>query len=334
MALTTAPTVLGRVLRTKPTLILLLAFVVLLGLANLLVINQRVTLYLFYVPVIAGAWYLPKRDAAGVALLAAVMVLAYVFFIPNRMAGPSAPVYVWAELAAWGGILVVTGWMVAVLRAANAKAMWNLERAYQGVLEILSKFIRTVDTDTADHGVRVSAWSVRIAQAMGLDRQTIEEARVAGMLHDVGKVEVSMTLLRKSAALSAEEQVEVGKHTTGGAAMLESVGDMLAHVADAVEAHHEKYDGSGTRGLKGEAIPLLGRIIAAADAFDAMISDRPYRKGMTVFAARDTLMAAGGTHFDPKVLATLKKIIDEDGEGAIATTLSQYPESVSALPLN
>jgi HD-GYP domain-containing protein (c-di-GMP phosphodiesterase class II) len=113
---------------------------------------------------------------------------------------------------------------------------------------------------------------------MDLDRQTIEETRVAGLLHDVGKVEISVSLLRKSASLSADERVAVGKHVAGGAAMVACVGQMLGRVAYAVECHHEKFDGSGLKGLQGDAIPLVARIIAAADAFDAMISDRPYRK--------------------------------------------------------
>ena len=299
MALSVSPAILGRTFRARPTLFLLLALVFLLGILNMLVINQRVTLYLFYVPVIAGAWYLPKRDAAGVAILASLMVIAYVFFMPTRLGTAIAPAYLWAELGVWGGILVVTAVMVAALRASIARAMWNLQQAYEGVLEILSKFIQTVDTDTANHSVRVSALAVRIAQAMDLDRQTAEEARVAGMLHDVGKVEVSVGLLRKSASLSAEERAEVGKHATGGAAMVACVGQMLARVADAVECHHEKFDGTGLRGLQGNQIPLVARIIAAADAFDAMISDRPYRKGMSVFEARDSIMAVSGADFDP-----------------------------------
>ena len=329
MSLSISMPALKQTFRARPALLLLLAFMVLLGVVNFLVVNQRVMLYLFYVPVIAGAWYLPKRDATGVALLASLMVVAYFFFIPTRLSSASSPHYVWAELAVWGGILVVTAWMVAALRASNARAMWNLEQAYQGVLEILSKFIQTVDTDTANHSVRVSAWSVRIAQAMKLEHQTIEETRVAGMLHDVGKVEVSIGLLRKSASLSAAERAEVGKHAAGGAAMVACVGEMLARVADAVECHHEKFDGSGLKGLKGEQIPLVARIITAADAFDAMISDRPYRKGMSVFEARDSIMAAAGTHFDPKVLDALRLIIDQEGEGAIASLGLPQPETAS-----
>jgi len=305
-------------LRTNLPLILILVFVALLGLANVLMVNQRIVLYLFYIPVVLAAWRLSGREAISVAILAAVMVQAYTLFIPGKIDAPMPKGFFWAELASWGGILVVTAWVISTLRTTNRRATANLEQAYRGVLEILSKFIQAVDTDTASHSVRVSAWSVRIAQEMGLDQSTVEKARVAGLLHDVGKTEVSLALLRKSASLSAEEKAAIGKHAAQGATLIESVGHMLAHVANAVEDHHEKFDGSGTKGLKGEAIPLVARIIAAADAFDAMTSDRPYRKGMSFFEARDTVMAESGTHFDPEVAAALKRIVDRDGEAAIS----------------
>jgi len=322
---------LGRAIKARPVFLLLLAFVALVGLLNVLVTSQRVMLYLFYLPVVAGAWTLPKRDAVLIALVAAGLVVSYVLFVPGKLAGPLAVANLWADLTVWAGILVVTAWLVAALRQFVATAMWNLEQAYRGVLEILSKFIQTVDTDTAAHSVRVSAWSVRISQAMDLPASTVEQARIAGLLHDVGKVEVSVEILRKSAALSDEEKVEVGKHTAGGAQMLGSIGGILAHVADSVEAHHEKYDGSGPKGLKGDAIPLLARIIAAADAFDAMISDRPYRKGSSIFEARDALMAASGTHFDPKVLAALKRVIDHEGDAALTAAMANQQGDPASL---
>jgi putative nucleotidyltransferase with HDIG domain len=178
----------------------------------------------------------------------------------------------------------------------------------------------------------VSAWAVRIAKTMGLDQATIEEARVAGLLHDVGKTEVSVMLLRKSASLSAEERAQIGTHVTRGAEILGSVGGMLAHVADAVEMHHEKFDGSGYKKLKGEQIPLLARIVAGADSFDAMVSDRPYRKGMALVEARDTLVAASGTHFDPNVVAALKTIVDNDWDAAGGPAAEGWPQPSVAAP--
>ncbi len=319
----------GRVIRTgirelfrvRPGLLPLVIFTILLGVANVLVVNQRVVLYLFYIPVIFAAWWLPKRHAVGVAGLAALMMIAYALFRPDKMVTRADTAYLWTELLIWGGILVVTAYVICTLRGWTQDAMRNLQRAYSGVLSILSKFIQTVDADTEAHSVRVSAWSVRIGEELGLEGELIEEIRIAGLLHDVGKVDVSVEILRKAAALSEDEQEKVREHTTRGAAMIKPVGGMLSHIADAIEAHHEKYDGSGYAGLKGEDIPMVSRVIAVADAFDAMMSDRPYRKGLGIFKAVDSIVGSSGSHFDPKVVAVLQKIINRDGERAFDQTI-------------
>ncbi len=303
--------------RARPDLVLLVIYLLLLCLINWLWVEQRVILYLFYLPVIFAAWFMPKRQAVGVAILAAMMVVAYAFFIPGRLTAPTRDALVWADLTIWGGILVVTAYIVSTLRFRAERALRDLQRAYSGVLSILSKFISIIDADTEAHSVRVSAWAVRLAQALGLNRSSVEEARLVGLLHDVGKVDISVELIRKAATLSQEEQTAIKAHAAQGAAMIKPMGGILAKIANAIEAHHEKMDGSGYRGLKGEEIPLLARIVAVADALDAMLSDRPYRKGTGLSQALDGIVAGSGTHFDPKVVAALKKIVHEDGEQAV-----------------
>ena len=103
--------------------------------------------------------------------------------------------------------------------------------------------------------------------------------------------------------------------------MIRPMGGMLADIADAIESHHENYDGTGYQGLKGEEIPIVARIIAVADVFDALLSDRPYRKSMGVFSALDNLVVASGSRFDPTIVTALKNIIDHGGEEAIAEVL-------------
>ncbi len=303
--------------RARPSLLSLLTFTILLGLINWLVVNQTVLLYLFYVPVLFGAMTLGRRAAMGVAGLAAVLVVAYAFLLPEKLDTVNDRALLWAQLIVWGGILVVTAYMVATLKGRIQEALANLRRAYAGVLAILSRFIQTVDADTEAHCVRVSAWAVRIGEELGLEDSRLEELRVAGLLHDVGKVEVSVDLLRKAAALSKEERTEVLRHASGGAALVKPVGGMLSHIADAIEAHHEKFDGSGALGLKGDEIPLPARVVAVADAFDALVSDRPYRKGMAVSEARSAIRGASGTEFDPDVVRALERMLAHEGEGAL-----------------
>jgi HD-GYP domain-containing protein (c-di-GMP phosphodiesterase class II) len=95
----------------------------------------------------------------------------------------------------------------------------------------------------------------------------------------------------------------------------------LADVADAIEAHHENYDGTGYQGLQGEQIPLVARVIAVADVFDALLSDRPYRKSMGIFNALDNLVVSSGTRFDPSIVGALQSIINRGGEEAVAQIL-------------
>lgn len=309
--------------KVRAGLIPLVVFTLLLGLINVLVINQKIVLYLFYLPVVFAAWMLPKRDAVSVAVLATLLVVAYVMFLPETFTYTQDAYLIWTELAIWSGILIVTAYLVATLRVRTQEALANLQRAYTGVLSILSKFIETVDADTEAHSVRVSVWAVRIAEELGVKREGIEEVRIASLLHDVGKVEVSVDILRKAAALSKDEQDHIRQHASRGAAMIKPVGGMLSHIADAIEAHHEKYDGTGYKGLKGEEIPMVSRIIAVADSFDAMLSDRPYRRGMSLDEAIDGIVASAESHFDPKIVVALQTIINREGEKALTGTMQK-----------
>lgn len=307
--------------RVRPGLVPLMAFTILLGLMNILMVNQKIVLYVFYLPVVTAAWTLRKRHAVGVAALASVLVAAYAFFLPKSLLYAGEMPLLWAELAIWGGILIVTAYMVATLRLWTEEALRSLEHAYSGVLAILSKFIQTIDADTEAHSVRVAAWAVAIGRELGMDRQMIEKIRIAGLLHDAGKVDISVEILRKAAALSKDERENVREHAARGAEMVRSVGGILGDIADAIECHHENYDGTGYKGLRGDAIPVAARVIAVADVFDALLSDRPYRKSMGVFKAIENLVASSGSRFDPRIVAALEKIIDRGGEEVIADVL-------------
>jgi len=313
--------VLHELSKVRPGLLPLMVFTALLGVMNILLVNQKIVLYVFYLPVIMAAWTLHKRHAVSVAILAAVLVAAFAVFLPESLVYYGGRSLLWAELSIWGGILVVTAYMVSTLRAWTTQAMRSLERAYSGVLAILSKFIETIDADTEAHCVRVAAWSVSIGRELSLKNTLIEELRIAALLHDVGKVNISVDILRKASALSADERHTIEEHTVCGASLVRPIGGMLGHIADVIEAHHENYDGTGYAGLKGEDIPLAARIIAVADVFDALLSDRPYRKSIGVFNALDNIVNASGSRFDPKVVDALQGIINRGGEEVVAEVL-------------
>ncbi len=169
------------------------------------------------------------------------------------------------------------------------------------VLKDLTEALEAKDPYTHGHSQRVERHSYRTAAAMGLSASDLEDVRKAAALHDVGKIRVSDRILRKDGPLTSEERKMIEEHSVVGAWMVSSVGN--ADVIAAVRHHHEHWDGSGyPDGLAGSNIPLFARIIAVADAYDAINSSRPYRASCGRERAVEVLRAEAGTQFDPKVV--------------------------------
>lgn len=152
------------------------------------------------------------------------------------------------------------------------------------------------------HSDQVSKLSKQIAVAMNLDPQLLGEVETAGLLHDIGKISVRDEVLNKPGKLTNEEYNEIKKHPESSYQILKSV-DAYSSLADDALAHHERYDGKGyPKGLKGDEIPLIARIISVADAYEAMVSDRSYRKGIPHAAALEEIVRNSGTQFDPVIV--------------------------------
>jgi putative nucleotidyltransferase with HDIG domain len=154
----------------------------------------------------------------------------------------------------------------------------------------------------------VSVYATRIAAQMNLSPDRVEDVRAAALLHDIGKLDISRDLLYKAAKLTRDEYEAVQQHVSRGVEMLEPVGGALRRVIPIILAHHDKFDGSGYNPTSGENIPLESRIIAVADVYDALTSDRPYRKAMSPFEARDVITNGAETEFDPKVIAAFNML--------------------------
>jgi putative nucleotidyltransferase with HDIG domain len=167
-----------------------------------------------------------------------------------------------------------------------------------------SKLTQTLvlrDPDGHGHALRVTELALRIAAALGAGERRIQAIRAGGPLHDIGKLEVDRAILEKPGALDPDELDEIRAHPELGARMLQGVRSMRAAL-DCVLHHHERWDGTGyPYGLGGHEIPLEARILAVADAYDAMISDRPYRKARTPEEARAEVERCAGSQFDPQV---------------------------------
>jgi putative two-component system response regulator len=163
------------------------------------------------------------------------------------------------------------------------------------------------DDGTAAHMARTGALSAFLASKIGLDSDKVRLIRVAAPMHDVGKIGIPDSILLKPGALSAEEFEIMKTHTLIGAAILQDSEDELLMVAHTIAlCHHERWDGSGyPRGMSGESVPLVGRLVGLVDAFDAMCSHRPYRRALMVSDACETIRSQRGKQFDPYLADTL-----------------------------
>jgi HD-GYP domain-containing protein (c-di-GMP phosphodiesterase class II) len=167
------------------------------------------------------------------------------------------------------------------------------------------------DRETEGHTQRVTDMTMRLALAMNIDETDIVHIRRGALLHDIGKLGIPDHILLKADALTDEEWLIMRQHPGYAFNMLASV-DYLHHALEIPYSHHEKWDGSGyPRGLKALEIPLAARIFAVADVWDAITSDRPYRKGWSKADALKYIQEQSGTDFDPHVVNVFLKIIDE-----------------------
>jgi HAMP domain-containing protein len=169
---------------------------------------------------------------------------------------------------------------------------------FMGSIHMLANAIDEKDPYTRGHSERVAYYSMVIARHLGMSAEEVERVHLSGIIHDVGKIGIEDKILRKAAALTDEEYEIMKQHPTKGAHILDAV-PLLKAMAGAGLMHHENVDGSGyPDGLKGDDIPLLGRIVSVADAFDAMTTDRPYSKAMTFEMAMARLRFLAGKKFD------------------------------------
>ena len=147
----------------------------------------------------------------------------------------------------------------------------------------------------------------KIAAIFGCRAQQLEDIRAAALLHDIGKLEISRELLYKAASYTKEDYEKMKRHAEYGASLLEPAGGPLGRIIPIVISHHEKFDGSGYHSAEAQQIPIEARIISVADVYDSLVSDRPYRKAMSPFEAKEIILNGSGTDFDPDVVNAFSK---------------------------
>ncbi|HEV3469524.1 MAG TPA: HD domain-containing phosphohydrolase [Pyrinomonadaceae bacterium] len=187
-------------------------------------------------------------------------------------------------------------------------ALRSVERSYRMTLKALTAALETRDAETRGHSERVVSFTLRLGREMGLGAEETRSLEFGSLLHDIGKIGVPDAILRKPALLSEAEWVKMREHPLHGARILRGI-EFLEGAARVVAQHHEKWDGTGyPLGLRGEEIDLKARVFAVADAFDAMTSDRVYRRGRSYEEAAAELERCAGTHFDPAVVAAFHRV--------------------------
>jgi putative nucleotidyltransferase with HDIG domain len=181
-------------------------------------------------------------------------------------------------------------------------AMANLERSYDITLETLGDALDLKDRETEGHSKRVTAFTIAIARAMGLPREQINTIARGAFLHDIGKIAIPDSILKKPGKLESDEMMIMKEHAYHGYQIVKKI-PFLAEAAEIVYSHQEWFNGTGyPRGLKGEEIPLGARIFSVADTLDAITTDRIYRPKQSLRAAREEISKWAGRQFDPEVV--------------------------------
>jgi putative nucleotidyltransferase with HDIG domain len=190
-------------------------------------------------------------------------------------------------------------------------AFEQLEQSYDDTLEALGSALDLRDAETEGHCQRVTAFTIEIAKAVGVPLPYLLKLARAAFLHDIGKMAIPDSILRKPGPLDNEEKTIMRTHCEIGYKVLTRI-PFLRDAAEIVLAHQEFFDGTGyPRGLRGEQIPLGARIFSIADALDAMISDRPYRKALPMSHAMEEIRRCAGTQFDPKIVQVFLSIPEQ-----------------------
>lgn len=283
-----------------------------------------VLVHSFYFPILLAAFWFKLPGGVLTGLAAGFAASPYLI----GAATPSEYLFeAWVVRAFFFvGFGLAVGYMCNLLAQRQARLQSNvkqLSRIYARTLKSLVFLLEHHDEETSAHCERVAANALRVGEELGLGQGDLELLYWAAYLHDIGKLASPARMLLKEGPLSPDEYEVMKRHAAIGAQALSHISPDLVPVAEAVLSHHERWDGTGyPRGLAGLEIPLFGRILAVVDSFEAMTSDRPYRRAMTSAAAARILEEESGEQFDPQLvdvylrLAALGRVHTEHEDGA------------------
>ena len=268
-----------------------------------------------------------KVSFAG--MLVYVPVIAGLAYAYERVSPWSAVIFIGPAFAAQRYFVLYREQSLATSELASAVA--KLSRVNLSFATALVAALDARDHYTAGHSAAVAIYARDIAIQAGLSQDEREKAHLCGLLHDIGKIGVPVGVLEKRGSLTTGEWSAVQSHAEVGASILDRI-EGYEEIATAVRHHHERVDGEGyPGGIAGEAIPLLSRIVAVADAYSAMTSERPYRIALSGKDARDRLERESGKQFDPAVVRALVAVLDGASEAYVSGTHTDFDMEISEL---
>jgi putative nucleotidyltransferase with HDIG domain len=277
-----------------------------------LIVQKLAFLNFYYLPVLLAGFFLGRRSAVLLSLLCVLLVTLFFLAMPGFLKNSEiGSMEIVISLLLWACFLILVSYVIGTLFTEKENRIQDLRNAYLGVLEILSKYMDSADRYTKGHCVRVAGLAAEIAIAMELPRNEVENIKAAALLHDIGKVDVSMDLIRKAASLNDEEKKLVAAHVEKGADILLSMGNVLKEAVPIVLLHHKTYQDlykSGENAIAEDA-KLGSSIVSVADTYDAIITDRPYRAGKQPFQALSEIEDCVGTQFHPDVVKAFARVL-------------------------
>jgi HD-GYP domain-containing protein (c-di-GMP phosphodiesterase class II) len=249
--------------------------------------------------------------------------MLWVYSIDAALAPIGLAVAFAAESSPYGVVLALPliGLLSVFARERRVRIDHELELrdAYRGTAFLLGDVVEADDEYTGLHSRDVVELTLKVVDGLELSTRERRDAEFVALLHDVGKVRVPKSIINKPGPLTAEERAVVEQHTIEGERLLLRVGGLLGEVGRIVRSCHERYDGAGyPDGLAGEEIPLIARIVACCDAFNAMTTDRSYRKAMSLDEAVAELRRTSATQFDPRVVDALIASLGDYEAGSVA----------------
>jgi HD-GYP domain-containing protein (c-di-GMP phosphodiesterase class II) len=224
-----------------------------------------------------------------------------------------------ARALLWVGSLTVVSVFAGLLLGRIERRTDALDEAYRGTLDIMSRLIDSAERHPENHSRRVAESSVEVAHVLGCSQAEVEDVRVAALLHDLGKLDIPAEALAEAAGLAPEELDEIGLHGRRGGRTERDARGALRRVIPMVACCQERWDGTGRRSLRGPEIPLGARILAVADAYDTIVTDRAYQRGRTHEEALAALREASGTQFDPRVVEVFLALRAEPAGSLLAS---------------